>query len=234
MQNQFGRAGKSARERGRRNRSIALWIAIGAVLVMTVLGYLLLKSSVIGLGGGGILIIMVLIKIIPDLIVKPIDKHLKIEKQFNQGAKGEEDIGLLLAQLGTDYVIMHDWQNIRGNIDHIVHDCNGNIFMIETKSHYGKVAAQGETLLRDGHPFEKDIINQAVSNSLWMKTMIEQKLKAKAWVTPVLVFTNAFVVPGHPIRGVYYMNKKVLLEFIQKHKASSPAGKKLWEMRRSN
>jgi len=31
---------------------------------------------------------------------------------------------------------------------------------------------------------------------------------------------------------VYYLNKKYLLKLIAEHKAPSPAGLKLWEMRR--
>jgi len=49
---------------------------------------------------------------------------------------------------------------------------------------------------------------------------------------PVLVFTNAFVNFGKPVKGVYYLNKKYLLKLIAEHKAPSPAGLKLWEMRR--
>jgi hypothetical protein len=232
MQNQFGQAGRSARETGKKKRSDALWIGIGAIAVVVVLGFVLINNKVFGLGGGAILVILILMKIMPDLIKKPIDRRLKEEKKYNQGAKGEEDIGQLLAQLGPDYVVMHDWESPYGNIDHIVYDKAGNIFMIETKSHYGKVEAQGDNLLRDGRPFEKDIIHQSLSNSFWMKNKIEQKLGLKAWVTPVLVFTNAFVVFGQPIKSVYYMNKKYLVKFIQEHKDSSPAGLKLWEMRR--
>jgi hypothetical protein len=95
------------------------------------------------------------------------------------------------------------------------------------------VEAQGDDLLLNGHKFEeKDIVNQSLNNSFWMKNMIEQKIGAKAWITPVLVFTNAFVVPGKPLHGVYYMNKKYLLQFLQEHRAPSPAGLKLWEMRK--
>lgn len=231
MQQEFGRAGNSARERGRNNRRIALWIGIGALVVVSVLVFILLRDSVLGVGGGVGIVVLALTLVIPDLIKKPINRILKKEKQFNQGAKGEEDVAEALRQLGPGAVILHDWKSPYGNIDHIVHDKAGNIFMIETKSHWGKVTASGNSLLLDGHAFEKDFIHQAISNSLWMKTMIEQKLGVKAWITPVLVFTNAFVVPGKPIEGVYYMNIKYLSKFIQEHRGSSPAGVKLWEMR---
>ena len=58
-------------------------------------------------------------------------------------------------QLGNDYMIMHDWTSPYGNIDHIVYDKTGNIFILETKSHYGKVTASGDQLLATGTHLKK-------------------------------------------------------------------------------
>ena len=126
---------------------------------------------------------------------------------------------------------MHDQVSPYGNIDHIVYDKRGNIFMLETKSHGRNVKAQGDQLLLNGHTFEKDIIGQSLANSFWLKEKIEAELKVKAWITPVLVFTNAFVEFGNPIKKVHYMNKKYLVPFLQRTNAGSPAGLKLWETR---
>lgn len=233
MQNQFGQAGKSTREGGQKRRSNARWIAIGAVAVAIILLVIYFNSKALGLGGGAIIVLLVVMKLIPNIIDKPIDRQLKAEKRYNRGAKAEETVGQLLAQLEPDqYVVLHDWRSPYGNIDHIVHDKFGNIFMIETKSHGGRVTPQGENLLLNGHEFEKNIIHQSLSNSIWMKNTIEQKLGVTAWITPVIVFTNAFVEFGRPIKGVYYTNKKYLLKFIRENKGSSPAGLKLWEMRK--
>ncbi len=59
---------------------------------------------------------------------------------------------------------------------------------------------------------------------------MDEKKKA-TFITLALVFTNAFVEFGKPIKGVYYTNKKYLVEFLQRTNAGSPAGLKLWEMR---
>jgi hypothetical protein len=64
-----------------------------------------------------------------------------------------------------------------------------------------------------------------------LKEKVETKLGLNAWILPVLVFTNAYVVPGKQIRGVNFMNKSFLLGFLKKTNASSAAGLKLWEMR---
>lgn len=231
MNNQFGVAGKSTREGGRKKRGTAVGIAVFAIIAVLIGAFLINNAKAFGLGGIAILIILVGMRILPDIIDRPLTRALKQEKQYNRGAKGEEQVGDILAQLGNDFVVMHDQVSPYGNIDHIVYDKRGNIFMLETKSHWGRVSAQGDQLLLNGHAFEKNIISQSLANSFWMKEKIEADLKVKAWITPVLVFTNAFVEFGKPIKGVYYTNKKYLLQFLQRTNTSSPAGKKLWEMR---
>ncbi len=231
MGNQYGVAGKSTREGTRKKRNNAIYYSLFAIAVIVIAYLLITNNKVLGLGGGVVLALLFVMRLAPDILEKFLGTNKKQERHYSQGAKGEEQVGELLAQLGTDYVIMHDWTSPYGNIDHIVYDKTGNIFILETKSHFGKVTANGDQLLRNGHTFEKDIIKQALSNSYWVKEKVEARLGCNAWVTPVLVFTNAFVTFGKPIKGVYYINKKYLLQFLQTHKGSSPAGVKLWEIR---
>lgn len=235
MRNQFGQAGKTTREGGRKKRNQAKLAAVIIIIATIFVVAIIYKSLLATFGGVGVLILFAIIWIVvPKIADRAIDPKLNEEKKYNRGAKAEEKIGELLAQLGSDYVVMNDWRSPYGNIDHIVHDNRGNIFMIETKSHGGRVQPQGDTLLLNGHEIiEKNIIQQSLSNSFWMKEKIEQSVGMTAWITPVIVFTNAFVEFGKPIKGVYYLNKKFLLQFIREHKGSSPAGLKLWEMRRT-
>ncbi len=239
MGNQDGQAGKSTRDRAKRIRQYAWLVTIWIILLIAIVGVLFIKNQfAFGFIGGGVftLLFYLAARILMKKFDVFLDESKKKERKFNQGAAGEEQVGEILEQLGSDYLVMHDFAihfgtSPYGNIDHIVYDKKGNIFILETKSHFGKVTANGDHLLRDGRPFEKDIIHQALSNSYWVKEKVEAKLGLKAWVTPVLVFTNAFVQFGKPIKGVYYTNKKYLLQFLQTHKANSPAGLKLWEMK---
>ncbi len=233
MQNQFGTAGKSVREMARqRRRTIYFILAIVTILTLADVIFLANNNNVRLIGGGATLVILVLLYLLPSIADRFLKKPEKEYGQMKRGAVGEEVVGALLAQLGADYVVQHDTISPYGNIDHIVYDSRGNIFMLETKSHRGRVTAEGEKLLLNGHDFEKDILHQALNNSFWLKEKLEAKLGVQAWITPVLVFTKAFVTFRKPIKGVHYLHKKYLLEFILKNRASSPAGVKLWEIKR--
>lgn len=229
MGNQYGVAGKSTREGGRRKRGTAVGIAVVAIIAVLIGAFLINNAKAFGLGGIAILIILVGMRIIPDIIDRPMTRALKQERQYNRGAVGEEQVGQLLGQLSSDFVVMHDVVSPYGNIDHIVYDKRGNIFMLETKSHGGSVKAWGDQLLLNGHAFEKDIVGQCQKNAIWIRKKVEGRLHLNAWITAVLVFTNAFVEFGNPIKKVHYMNKKFLVPFIQRTNTGSPAGLKLWE-----
>ena len=117
---------------------------------------------------------------------------------------------------------MHDIESPYGNIDHIVIGKNAGIFLLETKAHGGKVEVNGETLLVNGKLPEKDFIAQALRNSYWLRDEISQIVGDKPWITPILVFTNAFVPPTRPVKGVSIINKKYLLNFLQKPTDPTP------------
>lgn len=123
-----------------------LWITVGAIAALAILGFLLFDSKAIGLSGGAIIAILLLMRLMPDFIKKPIDRQAKIARQYEQGAIGEEKVGQILSGLNDEYVVMHDWKSPYGNIDHIVYGKLGTIFMLETKLHYGNVSAVGDNL----------------------------------------------------------------------------------------
>jgi hypothetical protein len=231
MKNQFGVAGKSTREGAKRKRNDGLFYSFIAIVVVLVGWLLVSNNKAFGLGGIAILVIVIGMRIVPDILEKFLRKNKKEERQYTRGAVGEEQVGELLSKLGDDFVIMHDVVSPYGNIDHVVYDKRGNIFMLETKSHGGSVKAWGDQLLLNGHAFEKDIVGQCQKNVIWIRKKVEGRLHLNAWITGVLVFTNAFVEFGNPIKKVHYMNKKFLVPFIQRTNAGSPAGLKLWETR---
>jgi hypothetical protein len=240
MGNQYGVAGQSTTERAEKIKRFTIWMAVLLMVGIVVVGILFYTNQkVIGFFGGGTFILIY--GIVAFIAVKRFDKY--VDKQANEakkywkGARGEEQVGEILSSLGNDYVVINDVMKYygtspAGNIDHIVYDHKGNIFVIETKSNAGTITSDGKSLRLNSQRFEKDIIKQTFENALWLKGRIEAKLQVKAWITPILVFTNAYVVPGKPIRGVNFMNKSVLLDFVKKTNASSAAGRKLWEMRK--
>jgi Nuclease-related domain len=228
-----GQAGKSTREMAKKRRQSAIWIFVFGIAFVIVLWVFLHNSKALGIGGIGILVILVLMRVVPDIIDTQMSKKLKEEKRAIRGAKGEERIGELLEGLSGDFCVLHDIESPYGNIDHIVIGKNAGIFLLETKAHGGRVEVNGETLLVNGKIPEKDFIAQALRNSYWLRDAVSQIVGAKPWITPILVFTNAFVVSNRPIKGVDIINKKYLLPFLQKTSRPNALNEKVWLQRKS-
>jgi hypothetical protein len=226
-----GHAGKSTREMARGRRKTALWMAFGGIGLVLIVGILLTNSSALRFGGIAILVLLVILKILPDLIVGRVDKKLKEERRAIRGAKAEEKIGELLAGLSDEFLVMNDVESQYGNIDHIVISKYGGIFLLETKAHGGKVGMDGETLLVNGKIPEKDFIAQALKNSYWLRDQVNPIVGFQPWITPIIVFANAFVSGVKPVKGVRIINKKYLVDILQKANRFSDANAKIWEQR---
>jgi hypothetical protein len=85
-------------------------------------------------------------------------------------------------------------------------------------------------LLVNGHDPEKDFIAQVLNNTYWLKEKICNNIDVEVWIAPVLVFTNAFVERISPIKGVTIINKKFLLNLLQKSKGNAK-NIPIWENR---
>jgi hypothetical protein len=233
MSYKSGQAGKSTREMAKKRRQTALWIGVIGVAFLIVLWILLQNSKPLEIGGIGLLILLVLLRVVPGIIDKQVGKKLKEEKRAIRGAQGEEKIGELLEGLPEDFLVFHDIKSPYGNIDHIVIGKNAGIFLLETKAHGGRVEVNGGTLLVNGKVPEKDFIAQALRNSYWLRDEISPIVGVKPWITPVLVFTNAFVPPTQPVKGVSIINRKYLLPFLQKNSRANAVNEQVWLKRDS-
>jgi hypothetical protein len=85
-------------------------------------------------------------------------------------------------------------------------------------------------LLVNGHDPEKDFIAQAMNNTYWLREQVRSLIDAQVWITPVLVFTNAFVERMAPVKNVTIVNKKFLLNILQRPNAK-PQNLAIWEGR---
>jgi hypothetical protein len=233
MSYKSGQAGRSTRDMAKKRRQSALWIVVIGIAFVIILWILLQNSKALEIGGIGILVLLVLMRVVPDIIDKQVGKKLKEEKRAIRGAQGEEKIGGLLEGLPEDFLVLHDIESPYGNIDHIVIGKNAGIFLLETKAHGGRVEVNGGTLLVNGKFPEKDFIAQALRNSYWLRDEISPFLGVKPWITPVLVFTNAFVPPTQPVKGVRIINKKYLLPFFQNNSRPNAVNEQVWLKRDS-
>jgi hypothetical protein len=221
-------AGKSTYEMAKRRRRIGNFVVFVIVVVGIGLIYLALNPQAYGIGGVGVLALIVIVRILVDFGGSYDKRSRRSEKRAERGAEAEEEIGDLLDKLDDGFEVIHDVTSPHGNIDHIVISKNNGLFLIETKSHHGRVGFEGDDLLINGDEPEKNFIAQTLKNTYWLKEKVSEALGLNIWITPVLVFTNAFVPYHKPIKGVIVTNKKFLLGAIQKPHNVNPVNLKLW------
>lgn len=227
----MSQAGKSTRKMAQDRRSATNLILIGVLVLAIVLALAIQNWQALGLGGGVVLGLLFLLRVLPDLIDKPIKRRIKEERRADRGAVAEEVVGDLLADLNEDFFVLHDISSPFGNIDHIVIGKNSGVFLLETKAHGGRVEVLPDGLLVNGRPPEKNFIAQALRNTYWLRDEIEKVVGSKIWITPVLVFTNAFVPASKPIKGVFVVNKRFLLRIVQRQARSSSTLAAVWVAR---
>ncbi len=221
-------AGASTREMERKRWNTGLIINL-AGLVVAILILIVFLTNPKWIPAPVLLVLLVVVLVLPSFISRKVNQKLKESKRAGRGAVAEEKVGELLAELGPDFLVLHDVECAYGNIDHLVIASNGAVFMIETKSHRGKVTVQENVLLVNGRAPEKDFIAQSLRNSFWLRDQIEPYAGKKPWVTAVLVFTNGFVQVRGPVKGVIVTNKKYLLSTIQNAVKRAQALPGVWE-----
>ncbi|MDD5371584.1 MAG: nuclease-related domain-containing protein [Anaerolineaceae bacterium] len=231
MSNKYGSAGKSIWDMAARRRRNAVIYAVIGVLLMIILVCLLQNPKAFGIGGIGILVLLGALKILPDVLDRVLGGEIKMQKRAERGAVGEEVIGEFLDELDETYITLHDIECPYGNIDHIVLSKEKGIFLIETKSHRGKVEIVDGELLLNGHAAEKDFIGQVLQNTYWLREQVKEVTGADVWIHTLLVFTNAFVVFEKPLRGVQVLNKKYLISTLESTRSNPAEAAKIWSAR---
>lgn len=160
----------------------------------------------------------------------PVMNELRLWEGFAaKGAKAEEQIGDILDGLPGEWEWLHDVNKEYGNIDHLGFRKDGAVFLIETKSHDGKITQQEEQLRRNGQLFEKNFITQTHRNVLWVKKIIKARLGFEPqWVCAVIVFSNAYVERHLKIKGVAIVNVSFLPEWIRRQPGNPKVAAVLW------
>jgi hypothetical protein len=225
------RAGKSTRDMAKRRRKTYFLIGIIAIVVLGIFTLISGNAKVLNIGGGAILVLLVAVIVIRTVAENLVDRGIKSERRAIRGAKAEEKVGDILMQLSPDYLVLHDVRSPSGNIDHIVIGRNNGLFLIETKAHGGTVTTTGDTLLVNNKLPEKNFISQALQNTYWLRDEVAKIIGEQPWITPVIVFTNAFVTASRPVKGVTIVNRKFLLSLLQRVGKPNPVNARIWEMR---
>jgi hypothetical protein len=136
----------------------------------------------------------------------------------DQGAKGEEIISLELSQLEQEgWKIEYGMRlgNRLGDADIVCLSPQNKAYVIDVKSHKGKVTTDGTSLQRwigkKSYPFEKDFIAQIMKQALQVR-----KQKSFKFVTPILAFSSAKLsIPSDQLRKVYIVEKSRLISLLK-------------------
>jgi hypothetical protein len=138
-----------------------------------------------------------------DRLLVPVMDRLKArEDHASRGAEAEESVGALLHRLPAGWVVLHDVRASFGNIDHLVLRADGALFVLETKSHHGRVSEDRGELRLNGKPFEKDFIRQTHANVFWLREFFKGRFGIEPWINAAIVFPNASVAVRRTLRGV--------------------------------
>ena len=166
------------------------------------------------------------------------------------GAIGERRVGQVLAELGSEWTVLHSVPVGSGtsDIDHVVIGQAG-VFTINTKHHPGKpIVIYGKSLRVDGH--KTSHIRNAVHEAERAATLLSAACGMTVPVTSIIVFVDARgivakrnpdggnvelrIVPDHRLLGVIATRPVLSLEQVQRivdvavipgtwHKSPQPA-----------
>lgn len=208
----FGAAGKGPRTMAKARHTKVSLIA----------GFFLLAAILLIFGSGrlaklglpAVIVVVFFIKTIVEHLEKEGNRLKKRAKQAQKGAAAEERVSDWPSGLPEEYRYFNSVGFDGFDIDHVVVG-PGGIFLVETKSHGGKISANGDELLLNGAKPHKNFLAQAwrqtkdLEGFLWRLTSREWKAE------PILCFTNAYVEVRRPVKGVNvvrigYLNKFLL------------------------
>jgi len=134
------------------------------------------------------------------------------------GLEAEREVGELLTQLLLDdCLVLNDVPFPYGNLDHIVIRPDRTIFLVETKSHRGKVSWNGKQLLINGRPFSRNPFCQFNRSIRWVRRMAKRLFGMNPWIVAVLVFPNAEVSFRRAIKRMNVLASRDLLAFIRSY-----------------
>jgi hypothetical protein len=224
--------GKSTRAMAEERRSLRKTIgltAVGAVFLvgLAFVAYLLFAHPVPIAAAAVVVFFLFFVGRIDRATVPLMQELFRREGHAIQGARAEEEIGALLDELAGNCIVLHDVNIGTGNLDHLVFRNDGAVFLIETKSHHGKIIQQNGQLLRDGFPLEKDFIGQTLKNVMWLKKFMKERLELEPWIHAVIVFTDAHVEKHLVLKGVPVINASFLRRWMQRQ-PGNPRVKARW------
>jgi hypothetical protein len=149
-------------------------------------------------------------------VLEPLSKRFGFRGlQFYRGLAGENQIRGILSELPETFSVFADLRigDRRGDIDFVVAGPAG-LFLLEVKSHGGRVEYKGGSLTINDKDFPSRGFLRQVHGEIWALKQYLEKFGPVPYIHSVLVFSNdyAFVNFGFlPVDNVYIVQKDFLL-----------------------
>lgn len=194
-------------------------IVLGCAVAIFAMAWLWLRNAanISSLGLPTVIVIVIAFKLLVSGVEKKAKHVKKRARDATRGAIAEEKIASTVAELPDGFTAFHDLTFQGFNIDHVVIGTTG-IYLIETKSHGGRVTAEGDMLLLNGNPPDKDFIKQTWSQTYQLRNFLKEQTGKEYQVKPVLCFSKAFVQLRQPVKGVAVINAKFLNDLLTRQK----------------
>lgn len=135
----------------------------------------------------------------------------------DQGAQGEEAIGLLVSELEQEgWTVEYGMRlgNRLGDADIVCLSPQKKAYVIDVKSHRGTITTDGKQLYRRmgkaTYSFEKDFLAQVKQQALQVK-----KQKGLSFVTPIVAFSMARVSITGKTQKVYVVESARLIQLLR-------------------
>ena len=167
------------------NRRLLLRSAI--MLVLAIIIFIAFFSNRFTSAGLWVIVAVAAVFMVGMRVVGSLEKK---ESRFDNGIIGERTISRELEKLPDQYVVF------RGLLvnDHQDIDCTvvgpTGVFAVEVKSHKGTIGFDGERLMRNGRPFEKDFFHETMSEAVGLRGLLDRTAKLDIFVEPIIVFSS--------------------------------------------
>ncbi|MDD4101138.1 MAG: nuclease-related domain-containing protein [Kiritimatiellae bacterium] len=181
-----GVPGETARARGVMR---AIWPLLAALFACGVFCGAVMPRISLGLAGAGFVLAAA-------FLAWAVRDGLQGINAFFKGARGEEAVAALLADLPGGYHVFHDFGCAGRGIDHVVVGSNG-VFVVETKCWAGQVDFKDGELLVDGGRPDRSPLNQVRAAALSLEAFLSDRMGDVALgLLPVVCFASDTFVPG--------------------------------------
>jgi hypothetical protein len=189
---------------------LGLFVIVGSIVVYL---WLLRIFSIMN-----IIVIAILFAPIFLVIRKEMNKWIYSYSSFRKGLKGAGAIWYELHNLSDKYEVYQHCK-LPGRIDDIDFIVVGptGVFVIEVKSHSGKVEVNGDQLTVDGKYFDRDFLRQVKIQYQGLHNYLLNETGKDVFVHPILVFSNRWAnvrFGTRKIRSIEIIKKAWLIRTI--------------------